>query len=493
MKSNKIIFFLNIGILLLCLNKVFAQDDLQKRWHLLDFKKDGVYGISMDRAYTELLKGKQREKIIIAVIDGGVDINHKDLKSSIYTNLKEIPGNVKDDDKNGYIDDLHGWNFMGSSKGSFMYDNMDMIRELRIEKIKKTNSKRVKELQRLVNDKMIPLKEAFDHMDSIRLVLNEIKQRIGKKNPTVEELKNYKPQNATEAEILFNTVKSLQIDSNFNIEDDLLYQKYKYQLDYMINIEYNPRKENNEYNQKYYGNADVKGVNAFHGTHVAGIIASYINNNIRVTEVDDALIILPIRAIPIGDAYDHDVANAIRYGVNMGAKIINLSYAKSTSPGRIEIDEAEKYAMDKDVLIVHGAGNDHKENIPGSIFPTKFFLNGQKAEAWLEVGASGKDSVNIVADFSNYSQNLVDVFAPGVSIYSTIPGNKYMFLSGTSMAAPVVAGLAGMIRAYFPKLTANQVKDILMKSVVKIEALKDKCISGGIINAYNAFELASEY
>lgn len=466
----------------------------QKGWHLLDLKNDGVFGISLERTYAELLRGKHANKVIVAVIDGGIDIEHEDLKSSIFTNLKEIPGNGKDDDGNGYIDDVHGWNFMGSSKGSFIYDNVDLIRELRTEVKKNPNSKKAKELQTLVDSKKKPLEDAFHHMDSIRKVIEAIKIKIGKNNPTIDDLKRYRPQNINEAQILVNTVKSLKENPSFRIENDQVYKKYKYQLDYLINIKYDPREGNDEFAQKYYGNGDVKGIEAFHGTHVAGIIAANRNNNIGAKGISDALVILPIRAIPIGDAYDHDVANAIRYAVNMGAKVINLSYEKGTSFGRVEMDEAERYAMAKDVLIVHGAGNDGKENTIGSTFPTKYFLDGSTANAWLEVGASDLNSTgNVAADFSNYSEALVDLFAPGVSIYSTIPNNNYMFLNGTSMSTPVVSGLAGMLRAYYPKLTALQVKEILIKSVVKSKSLLDKCLSGGVVNAYNAFKLASSY
>lgn len=475
-------------------NESVLNPQAQKGWHLLDLKIDGVYGISLERTYAELLKGKNADKVIVAVIDGGIDIDHEDLKSSIFTNLKEIPGNGKDDDGNGYIDDVHGWNFMGSSKGSFIYDNIDLIRELRTELKKNPNSKKAKELQTLVDSKKKPLENAYNHIDSIRKVIDSIKIKIGKSNPTIDDLKKYIPRNIEEAKILVNTVKSLKEDPNFRIENDEMYKKYKYQLDYLININYDPRAGNEEFGQKYYGNGDVKGTQAFHGTHVAGIIAANRNNNLGAKGISNDLIILPIRAIPIGDAYDHDVAKAIHYAVDMGAKVINLSYLKGTSLSRAEMDEAVKYAMTKNVLIVHGAGNDGLENTTGSTFPTKFFLDGCVASAWLEVGASSLSSTrNVNADFSNYSKTLVDLFAPGVSIYSTIPNDKYMFLNGTSMAAPIVSGLAGMLIAYYPKLTAMQLKEILMKSVVKSESLLDKCISGGIVNAYRAFKLADTY
>jgi len=247
--------------------------------------------------------------------------------------------------------------------------------------------------------------------------------------------------------------------------------------------------------EKYYGNNDVFGPFARHGTHVAGIVGAIRNNNLGINGIANDVKIMMVRIVPNGDERDKDVANGIKYAVDNGAKVINMSFGKSYSKDKSAVDEAVKYAMSKDVLLIHAAGNDGKDlDNTGNIFvPNKYYAdkNGV-ADAWITVGASGwKDDMTLIAPFSNYGKTQVDVFAPGMQIYSTTPGSKYETLSGTSMAAPVVTGLAALIREYYPKLTAIQVKNIIMQSVEKRAILKDKCVSGGVVNAYNALKLAA--
>ena len=210
-----------------------------------------------------------------------------------------------------------------------------------------------------------------------------------------------------------------------------------------------------------------------------------------------------LRAVPDGDERDKDVANSIRYATDNGAKVINMSFGKAYSYDKSAVDAAVKYAASKDVLLVHAAGNDGVNNDKVPHYPSNQFLDGTSSSNWIEVGASSYS--NNVASFSNYGKKVVDLFAPGVAIYSTAPGNKYRNLQGTSMAAPVAAGVATLLRSYFPELSAAQVKNIMMKSVVKMPdkvelpgkedkakmvKLKKLCVSGGVVNAYNAVELA---
>ena len=163
----------------------------------------------------------------------------------------------------------------------------------------------------------------------------------------------------------------------------------------------------------------------------------------------------------------------IRYAVDNGAAVINMSFGKGESPNKEVVDEAVKYALKNDVLLVHGSGNDAKEvtfanNFPNDRFDKKGLFAPRYAKNWLEVGASTfSEDENLVASFSNYSADKVDVFAPGVEIYSTVPDDKYKNLQGTSMASPYVAGLAALLRSYFPTLTAAQVKSIIMESSSK--------------------------
>jgi len=284
-------------------------------------------------------------------------------------------------------------------------------------------------------------------------------------------------------------------------------------VDYQLNLEFDPRSiVGDNYNnpeEHYYGAADVTGPGADHGTHVAGIIGAARNNSIGINGIADNVLLMSVRAVPNGDERDKDVANAIRYAADNGAKVINMSFGKPYSPNKKVVDEAVKYAMSKDVLLIHAAGNDG-QNLDSTIFyPNRDYEDGKgTANAWIEVGASGPgDDETLVASFSNYSKTGVDVFAPGVAIYSSTPGSKYDYHDGTSMAAPVVTGLAALIRSYYPKLKAVQVKEIILKSVTKVNhpvtifingepkqvQMTDVCNTGGVVNAYNALKLAASY
>ena len=274
-------------------------------------------------------------------------------------------------------------------------------------------------------------------------------------------------------------------------EIDETFKHYDTQLKYHLNLDYDPRamvgdryEDNSE---RFYGSPDVKGPDAEHGTHVAGIIAAIRNNEKGLDGVADQVKIMALRVIPDGDERDKDVA-----------------WSKAVG------ESAVRYAQAKDVLLVHAAGNDAKNTDISKNYPTRFYsdstgLNMGMAQAWLEVGASGwENNEELAADFSNYGKKSVHVFAPGVKIYSSVPDSKYKQINGTSMAAPVVSGLAAILRSYFPKLSAIEVKDLIVQSVQKVEqkvkvkgdqgntrlSFSDLCSSGGIINAQKAVEMA---
>ncbi len=250
------------------------------------------------------------------------------------------------------------------------------------------------------------------------------------------------------------------------------------------------------------------GQDAKHGTHVAGIIGAVRGNGVGVDGIAPAVKFMMIRTVPDGDERDKDVANAIRYAVDNGAKIISMSFGKAYSPYKAAVDDPVRYADAKGVLMVHAAGNDGADLAKGKNFPTPAYLGGGHPVNWLEVGASSwKGGDELAASFSNYGQNEVDVFAPGVDILSTVPGNQYERDSGTSMAAPVVSGLAALIMDYYPNLSASDVRKIIVASVSKYDQTvnrpgddKDKVrvpfgtlsVSGGIVNAYNALKMAEE-
>ncbi|HEX8356741.1 MAG TPA: S8 family peptidase [Segetibacter sp.] len=516
----------------------FAQNDF-KGWHLLDSKKDSFQGISVNTAY-DFLKNKKSTQVIVAVIDSGVDTLHEDLKKILWHNPKEIPGNGIDEDHNGYADDVYGWNFLGgkdgrnvkteSAEASRIYHrykskfNNKNINEADLQGDEKEQYELWKQAAGLINAKpeeqveLMFLEMAYKAVKKHEKVL---KDEMKKDTFTVSQVEKYisptpAGQKAKLGYITF--MKLTEIDSEetnastFSQLEEYIEQKKKgleakeiaptnFRDDIVKDNYYN-------LNDRFYGNSDVMGPSPLHGTHVAGIIGAQRNNGIGADGVADNVKVMMIRAVPDGDEYDKDIALAIKYAVDNGAKVINMSFGKGISPEKKWVDDAVRYAETKDVLIVHAAGNDAENTDTVVNFPNPDLqVLHKKANNFITVGASSdvKISGDYVADFSNYGKSTVDVFAPGVKIYSTVPGgNTYGFLKGTSMASPVVAGVAAVIRSYFPNLSAKQVKFAIEKSVVEDPALsvtrpgtKDHvsvdslCASGGFVNAYNAVKLAA--
>lgn len=497
-------------------------------WQNLDLKTDSAFGISTEKAYNELLKGKKSKPVIVAVLDGGVDTNHEDLKTIIWVNKKEKAGNGKDDDKNGYIDDIHGWNFLGSAKGSVNQETLELTRLVRRDNAKfgnadatsvkandltafETYQKNKAELEK----ELAEAKEGYQRLSAIKTAIDDVVKKIGKENPTAADFESFVPANDMEKNIQRIMVQQLKNATYKEFYEGQIaagYDYFKTKVDYNLNLDFDPRSivgdDPNNTKERFYGNNDVAGPDARHGSHVSGIIAAVRTNNLGIKGVADNVEILAVRNTPNGDERDKDVANAIRYAADNGAKVINMSFGKSYSWDKKIVDEAVKYAVSKDVLLIHAAGNDNNDLEVEKNFPSPQYEDGGVASSWITVGASGwLNDESIKASFSNYGKTTVDVFAPGVRINSTVPGSKYENLDGTSMAAPVVAGLAGLIRSYYPKLTAVDVKDIILKSVVKVDQVvkvqqgettkdipfADLCVTGGIVNAYNALKLAAEY
>ncbi len=506
-----------------------AQTTLEKapeNWFNLEQKKDNVPGIASEKAYNELLKGKKSQTIIVAVIDSGIDVNHEDLKDVIWNNSAEIAGNGVDDDKNGYVDDIHGWSFIGGKNGNVEKDTYEITREY---------GRLLKKYEGMSEEK----KEKDAEFEYFNKIEKEYKSTVDKMKTRQESFmffyKSYKKakvlieayadtDSLTESVIAdinscddkIKQAKGIMeygVKNNVTIKDlEDGYNYYDTGLNYGYNLDYNPRNiigdDYSNIDEKYYGSSDVIGVHNFHGTHVAGIIAANRQNNTGIKGVADNVRIMALRAVPNGDERDKDIANAIIYAVDNGARVINMSFGKSYSPGKAAVDSAVKYAASKNVLLVHAAGNSSKDSDKGGNFPTKKLIAGTSADNWLEVGASSwKGGKNLAANFSNYGKTTVDVFAPGVAIYSTAPDQKYKEAQGTSMASPVTAGVAAMIMSYYPKLTAVQVKDIIMQSTVKYkklkvskpgskeEKIKFSALSktGGVVNAYEAIKLAEKF
>lgn len=513
-----------------------------KNWYHLDADKDGFNGISLSQAYDKL-QGKKSKTIVVAVLDSGVDAEHEDLAPVMWVNSDEIPGNGKDDDHNGYVDDIHGWNFIGGKNGNVSADSYEVTRlyaKLKYkyssadpDKLTKANKKEY-ELFLECKEQVESRREAAQaNMDAIQFSEKFVKDgiemlatKLGDKPLNMENLDAIDEGDSKSLSAGINVAKNfLQANPDVSTIAELkkvIYDEFdeaKKQFGNELNFAFNPdldqRKEivgdrYTDLSERYYGNADVEGPDATHGTHVAGLIAAARNNGKGVDGISDNVRIMSVRCVPDGDERDKDVANAIRYAVDNGASIINMSFGKGFSPEKSIVDEAVKYAASKDVLLVHAAGNsgennDKQNNFPNKKFDKKKFLSSNKAKNWLEVGASTPfKSPKVIADFSNYGKKNVDVFSPGVMIYSTVPNNEYRNLQGTSMASPIAAGVAALLRSYYPSLTAKQVKKIIMKSTVvnselvdlpKTESkvkLSEISVSGGFINAAKAIELASK-
>ena len=536
----------NISILLasfLMMTQSFSQTNQSytKSWHLEDPTSTGIYGISLEKAYSELLANKTpKKKIIVAVIDSGIDTVHEDLKPIMWTNKKEIPGNGKDDDNNGYVDDVHGWNFIGGKDGSNVgKDSYEAARvyyrfKQRFESSGFNSSaltgdelKAYQIYQKAKEQLESQAKEAAMYVMILKDIVNKIPQAdsiiqaaMGKKQYTGDELQSFNSSDPSVSKartaVLGFFQQTRQMDNtNTGLIGDLL-QFYEGEKSKLDAVEKEPRryraeivKDNyDDINDRYYGNNDIMGSDASHGTHVSGIIGAIRSNNLGIKGIADNVEIMTIRAVPDGDEHDKDIANAIRYAVDNGAWVVNMSFGKSFSPEKKWVDEAVRYAESKNVLLVHAAGNDAKNIDTEDNYPNmkegndtlKVFSN------WINVGASGATKDDIVADFSNYGKREVHVFAPGVKIHSTIPGgNTYGDKDGTSMATPVVAGLASLLLTYYPELSARQVKNIIETSALKIDgitvnkpgsedesvSLADISITGGIVNAYNALQKAS--
>ncbi len=502
---------------------VSAQKKAPENWFNLDPNDNKVYGVSTEKTYKELLKGKKSNPVIVAVIDGGTEVYHADLKNVIWHNSREIAGNNKDDDKNGYIDDINGWNFIGGNDTNVVQDNLEITRifntynqkfsglaEGEVLSSEKDEFKLYKKAALLYEKKYENAERLYMVYSKIEESILKLKTFLGNKKPTIALIKTYPAKEIFDKIAVDNVLIIVKQNKSIN---DLLVEigegknYFKTQLDYHLSKDFDSRKiigdNYSDLTESIYGNNYVSGPKGDHGTHVAGIIAATRNNSEGINGVAENAQIMVLRVVPDGDERDKDVANAIKYAVDNGAKIINMSFGKALSPNKTYVDEAIKYAMDKDVLVIHAAGNDNQNIDTVENYPTARFYNSElSARAWIEVGASSwKQKKYLTATFSNYGKKTVDIFAPGVDIYSCIPESKYATFNGTSMAAPVVAGMAAVLRSYFPEITAEQTKNLITESAIKYNKkvfipstkvkvkLSDICITGGIANLYNAIQL----
>ena len=448
---------------------------------------EGAPGMSTRRAYRTLLAGRTpKDTVTVAIIDSGVDIAHEDLQPVVWTNDDEVPDNGIDDDQNGYVDDVHGWNFIGGPDGENVeYDTFEVTRLYRSlhDRFADVDSAAVPSADRDAYARYQRIKSDFEQG---RAEAQQQSQNVQQAYRAVQSasaaLKNYLQTDTLDEQTVAG-INSPRTDIQ-RARDILMYfyqqglapadieEYHEYlqtQIEYHYNPDFNPRPivgdDYSDKTERFYGNNDVTGPDADHGTHVAGIVGAARDNGIGMDGVATGVRIMSVRAVPNGDERDKDVANAIRYAVDNGADVINMSFGKSYSPYKDVVDAAVQYADSMGVLMVHAAGNDGANVDSTDSFPTRRYTGGGAADLWIEVGASSPESGEaLAASFSNYGAETVDVFAPGASIYSTVPGNSYERNGGTSMAAPMVTGLAALIMAYHPELPPAQVRELILET-----------------------------
>jgi cell wall-associated protease len=508
-------------------------------WFIKDPTLDKLEGVSSERAIREFSLLNKRE-IIVAVIDSGVDTKHEDLQGKIWVNPKEsgldAAGNDKatnkiDDDGNGLVDDVHGWNYLGGADGQNIHnETLEMTREV------------VAYEARIAGGEVLTPEEAA--------YFEKVKAAYAAENEGAEaQLKVMEPEEKTataakatlKAKLGLEDYSQAALDAITSTDTEVVeaknaliaiikkyrdvarfyrvFENVKSTLAFYLNKSFNPRSiagdDPNDFTQTTYGNNDVQGPDASHGTHVAGIIAAVRGNGIGIDGVAENVKIMALRVVPNGDERDKDVALAVRYAVDNGAHIINMSFGKAFSPSKAQVDEAFLYAASKGVLIFHSAGNDSSNNDLIAGFPNRTVLKAAernlpaKISTWIEIGASARlKGLDMVASFSDYGKGDVDIFSPGALLNSTVPGNLYAVYSGTSMAAPAAAGAAALLMSNFPTMTALQAKAILLNQARQYPGLLvrlpgsakldlpvpfvDLSASGGVIDAYNSVRLAKE-
>ena len=518
----------------------FAQDKMQdndlKTWYHKDFSTTNVYGVNTDNAYKFLeSKGLKPRTIVVGVLDSGVEVDHPGLINNMWKNPNEIPNNGIDDDKNGYVDDIYGWNFIGGKTADVDADNLEVTRMVKkyqpifegtdSAKNRANQAKMPEEYaiyqksKKLYDEKGSEAKQYYHYFSGFNNAIPSIVKTLNGKTLTKANLAAIKPasqEDSRNLQILNSLVQDAgnvgktpkEVEELLRKEIEGALKHYESQATKHYNLDFDPRAEivgdnYDNYNEKHYGNNHYEGPDASHGTHVSGIIAGLPHGNEAQYGVAHKVAkIMTVRAVPDGDERDKDVANAIRYAVDNGAKILNMSFGKAVSPGKKHVWDAMKYAEKKGVLLVKAAGNENQNIGENEYFPTNFMKQSDEkpfVSNMIVVGASTNNSQNLRARFSNYNGKMVDVFAPGQEIYSTVPDAKYEYLQGTSMASPVVAGAAAVLWAYMPSLTPQQIKEALVKTVNKstINANVDSnanfdqiSVAGGVIDLYKAAQYA---
>jgi hypothetical protein len=489
------------------------------RWWYQSTLPGGVPGASIDAAHALLAGRRPAREVVVAIIDGGVDTAHEDLDAVLWTNADETPGNGTDDDRNGYVDDVRGWNFIGGPSGeSVNYDTYEVTRlhaactgAAAAGPLQSPGPERCAEIAVAFQAEVDEVSEQVAMVDQIQqiypLIVQALTQALGAE-PTPENVAALQPGNAqiAQARQIYLDLHAAGLDQETLAEQG---EAIRSLLRYGLDTSFNPRgivgDDWTDTTGQSYGNADVAGPDAGHGTAVASVVAAERANGVGIEGIADGVRIMSIRTVPNGDERDKDVANAIRYAVDNGAHIINMSFGKAFSPQKEAVDAAVRYADQRGVLMVHASGNDGEDLGTSESYPIREYQGGGEASLWIEVGASSWEAPDaLAAPFSNYGAQRVDIFAPGVAIQSAAPGNEYAPEDGTSLAAPVVTGVAALLMAYFSDLDAAEVKEILLDTATSRRELLvmrpgsmgsmvrfgELSVTGGVVNAEAAVRAA---
>jgi len=498
---------------------------------------------SLQKLYEEKAVERTSSSIIVAVLDTQIDINHEDLKSQIWVNEKEIPENNIDDDENGYVDDIFGWNFVGKPKGGyFRYWNFECVRIIKkwdnyFKDKNYVHDDSVEYFNEYKRAKILYEAENKFYKNWLKSLVYNVKNR-----PKVEDTLRYffpkEDYSISQLDSLYNKYKindkrykqrrddddqdlgalidymRVSMETGDRKFEDLI--EHKNQKDSILNrnfnIEINDRLligDNPDVLDKGYGNNKLNN-NIFqlnHSTEVSSIIAGQ-RNNIGVNGFHNNIKIMPLCISVSGDEYDKDIAMAIYYAVDNGAKVINMSFGKEFSLNQKWVTDAFKYAEENNVLLVHCSGNNNFNVDINRYYPNDYdyFSKKELVGNFINVGSiSKRTDSSMVSPFSNFGKENVDIFAPGEEIYVAKPNNQYGYDSGTSLAGPMVSGTAALIWLYYPKLTVHQMKSIILDSGVAIDkkvikpGTKNEMVpfselskTGKILNTYNAFLLAKK-
>lgn len=513
---NKLTIKLSLAVFAFGLTNILNAQEVDKK--VLNWYNGGGTGMQTEKAYKKLKKRKS-ETVVVAIIDSGVDIEHEDLQGKIWVNEDEIPGNGIDDDNNGYIDDIHGWNFLGNSSGenanSTRLERTRILAKLQAKSETETLSAEEADLLEKVKserDAEVAKWEGYiGYMDNLIDQLPKMKSNFESTFDTSvseealkKEVSKYIKSHPDEVQMI---ATGYAVYTGELSAESLEEQKETFQgmIDTHHNPDFNGRAvvgdDPDDFSDTNYGNNDVEGPDALHGTHVGGIVGAIRGNDLGGDGVAENVKLMSLRAVPDGDEFDKDIALAIRYAVDNGASIINMSFGKAYSPHAQEVFEAFKYADEHGVLCIHAAGNDNKDIDIEPNFPTsKYSFQLKKLDHFMTIGSSTRFKKDkLASSFSNYGDEGVDVFAPGSEIYNSVPQSEYQELQGTSMACPMVSGVAAMLKSYFPELTMKEIKDIILSTATDYNGTMEfkpgtkepvdfgtLSVTGGVVNVKNA-------